>query len=122
MKALLLVAHGSKRQFSNDEIRTLSAQLKDQVQPRFDYVACAFLELTTPSIAEGIAQCVAAGAERIVVLPYFLSAGKHIAEDIPQIVEAQRARHPNVDIVISDYIGKQPEMSGLLARVALRHE
>ena len=122
MKALLLIAHGSNRQFSNDEIQTLTARLKAKIHNRFDYVACVFLELAKPSIADGIQQCAANGIEEIVLLPYFLSAGKHIAEDIPSIVAAQRRRYPHIDIQICDYLGKRPEMEDLLMRIALHYE
>lgn len=122
MKALLLIAHGSNRQFSNNEIRTLTDRLRNKIRSHFDYIACVFLEISEPSIADGIRQCAAAGIKEIVLLPYFLSAGKHIAEDIPAIVEAQRKHYPQIDMRICDYLGKRPEMEDLLMRIALHHE
>ena len=122
MKALLLIAHGSNRQFSNDEIRDLTHRLKDKIQTHFDYIDCVFLELAEPSIADGIQQCIAEGIDQIVLLPYFLSAGKHIAEDIPGIVAAQRKRFPHIDMHLRDYLGKRSEMVDLLMRIALHHE
>jgi len=122
MKALLLIAHGSNRQFSNNEIRALTDRLKAKIQSHFDYIECVFLEITKPSIADGIQQCADKGVERIILLPYFLSAGKHIAEDIPKIVEEQHLRYPHIDMQVSDYLGKLPEMEDLLMRIALHYE
>ena len=122
MKALLLIAHGSNRQYSNDEIRSLTDRLRAKVKTHFDRVDCVFLELSEPSIADGIQRCAADGISEITLLPYFLAAGKHIAEDIPGIVAEQRDRYPHINMQICDYVGKQPEMEDLLKRIALHHE
>ena len=121
MRALLLIAHGSNRTFSNDEIRALADRLRHKVQDHFDYIDCVFLELAEPSIPDGIQQCAAKGIDEIILLPYFLSAGKHIAEDIPGIVEDQRKHYPQIDMQICDYLGKRPEMEDLLTHIALHH-
>ena len=36
------------------------------------------MELAEPTIEQAVAQCVARGARRVVVAPYFLSRGRHI--------------------------------------------
>ena len=50
MRTLLLVAHGSRRKASNDEIRSLASALGQQSETRFGRVDCAFLEIAEPSI------------------------------------------------------------------------
>lgn len=118
MKALLLIAHGSNRQISNDEIRTLTNKLKPKAQQDFDYIDCVFLELAEPSIPEGIEQCIATGAKEITLLPYFLSEGKHVAEDIPTIVAEKQKEHPDIEMNISAYLGQSPAIEKLLLRIA----
>ena len=49
------------------------------------------MELAEPSIAEGFADCVRAGATEVVAFPYMLSPGKHVTRDIPRLV-AEAAR------------------------------
>ncbi|MEC9314794.1 MAG: CbiX/SirB N-terminal domain-containing protein, partial [Pseudomonadota bacterium] len=78
MKALLIVAHGSRRQASNQEVIALAEQLRNSQQTDFDLVEAAFLELADPSIPEGIAQCVSQGANEVIVFPYFLNSGRHV--------------------------------------------
>lgn len=116
--ALLLIAHGSRRTQSNDEIRALAQQLGTDADNRFGMTDCAFLELAEPSITEGIEQLAQTGAQRIVVLPYFLSNGRHVYEDIPSEVAAARQKHPNIDIELAPYIGSTPTMPDLLLRHA----
>ena len=116
--ALLLVAHGSRRQASNDEVRELSEKLTATLQDRFDSNICAFLELAEPSIPAGIEQAVNNGASNIVVLPYFLSAGRHVSEDIPAILEEARQRHPEINICLAPYLGMAEQLTGVLSEIA----
>jgi sirohydrochlorin ferrochelatase len=104
-KSLLLVAHGSRREQSNNEVRQVTAMLKDRVGDRFVAVECAFLELAEPSIPDGIECCVRQGGEVVEVIPYFLSAGRHVAEDIPEQVDIKRREYPDIDIRITRYLG-----------------
>jgi sirohydrochlorin ferrochelatase len=117
MKALLLVAHGSRRAASNDEIRALTARLRD-IDAEFDRVDCAFLELAEPSIPEGIRSAIHAGARQLVVLPYFLSAGRHVSEDIPGEVNSARSEYPDTEIMLAPYLGASAEIGRLLVMQA----
>lgn len=119
MKTLLLIAHGSRRQASNDEIRLLTERLRASKGEAFDDVRCAFLELAEPSIAAGIAECAASGAGTVVVYPYFLSAGRHVASDIPQEVAAALPGHPGLNVVIADYLGSASGIEDMILRQAM---
>lgn len=116
--ALLLIAHGSRRKASNDEIRALTGRLRHAAADAFDAVDCAFLELADPDIPSGIERLIAAGAEKVTVLPYFLAAGRHVSEDIPAEVDAKRAEHPDVDIAIAPYFGTAEAIPRLLLSLA----
>ena len=113
-RALLLVAHGSRRGASNDEIRDLAKRLAIQQGNEFDRVEAAFLELAEPSIPGGIELCVQDGALEVVVFPYFLSAGRHVAEDIPEEVRIKQEQYPEIDIHIADYLGIATGMPGMI--------
>ena len=45
MKAILLVAHGSRRKLSNDEVLSLADKLRNNCSHQYDIVNAAFLEL-----------------------------------------------------------------------------
>lgn len=113
-KALLIVAHGSRRQLSNDAVAEMSEQVAELAGERFITVSCAFLELAEPSIESGIDQCVAAGADEVVVMPYFLSPGRHVAEDVPGIVQAKQKEYPELNIHLGTYLGAAPAMAGMI--------
>lgn len=118
MKALLLVAHGSRRAASNDEVRDLAARLAARAQPAIPIVRCGFLELAEPSIPDGIEQCIRDGATEVVVLPYFLSAGRHVVTDIPEEVCGKQAQHPQIDIRIAPHLGASAGIAELLLDAA----
>ncbi len=114
MNALLLIAHGSRRQASNVEVESLTSNLERQTGEEFGIVKCAFLELAEPSIPDGVSACVAKGAKSVTVLPYFLSAGRHVATDIPNELEKARHIHPDIEIKTAPYLGSAEEISSIL--------
>lgn len=117
MTHLLLVAHGSRRQKSNDEIR-LIAKKTGEATTRFKQVDCAFLELSEPSIPDGVRTCILNGATKVVVLPCFLSAGRHVVVDIPEEVALVQKEHPDIEIKIAPYIGASGDFISLLLNLA----
>lgn len=113
-KSLLVVAHGSRRAASNDEVRELTERVREAADARFVAIECAFLELAEPSIPDGIERLVAGGARQITVLPYFLAAGRHVIEDIPEQVAIKQREHGDVHIEIAPYLGTSQTMPQLL--------
>jgi sirohydrochlorin ferrochelatase len=114
VKSLLLVAHGSRRELSNEEVRHITTKLQQQSQHKFTHIRCAFLELATPSIPEGIDACIASGAQDITVFPYFLSAGRHVSSDIPAIIAAKQTEYPQHTIRLVAHLGVIEGISTLI--------
>lgn len=102
---LLLIAHGSRRQSSNDEVRRLVESVAKLQAPEVADVTVAFLELAEPSIPQGLARCAALGASEIIVFPYFLAAGTHVAQDIPEAIAAFQQARPDIQIRVTAHLG-----------------
>lgn len=119
MNALLLVAHGSRRAESNQEIAALAAKVAARNSAEFDFVDFAFLELAEPSIPDGIEHCLKKGATSVSVLPYFLARGTHVVEDIPMEVDKVKQRYPNADIRITPYLGTVSDLPDVLLKLAV---
>lgn len=118
MKSLLLVAHGSRRKESNEEVAELAEAIKQKTQQQFANTKYAFLELAQPSIEDAVDDLVNAGAKQIVVLPYFLSAGRHVHEDVPEIINAKRAQYADLDLIMAPYLGEANEIADVLISLA----
>ncbi|MBI1345653.1 cobalamin biosynthesis protein CbiX [bacterium] len=115
--AVLLMAHGSRRAAANNDLQTLA----DLILQRglYPIVEVSYLELTEPSIPNGGANCVAKGATRVLMLPYFLSAGVHVANDLREFQQQLTANLPGVEFVLCPHLGLHPLMVELvLARLA----
>lgn len=118
MKALLIIAHGSRRHESNREVLSLAHALFKRSDHDFDLIEAAFLELADTLIPDGIENCAKAGATEIIVLPYFLNSGKHVSRDIPDVITAIRPQYPDINIRLVQHIGASPVMMELVLETA----
>lgn len=79
-----------------------------------DIVEPAHMELAEPSIHTAFDRCVARGAQRVVVMPYFLLPGRHWDQDIPRLTQAAASCHPGVAFLVGSPIGLHPLMLGVI--------
>ena len=84
----------------------------------YDLVEVGFLECNAPSIPDAVITCVQQGAIEIDAVPYFLHTGKHVAGDIPDLLDEARARFPHVRFRLARFLGCSPRIAELLARRA----
>src|SRR5512135_793374 len=112
--AILLIAHGSRHAPANDDLNRLA----DRFAERGDYpiVEACFLELAEPDIATGGDRCVARGARRVLMVPYFLSAGVHLIRDLAAARDALRRRHPQVEFRLGAPLGPHPLLDDLVSQ------
>lgn len=114
--ALLLIAHGSRVADANADLEHLAAVLR--ARGEFAVVQPSYLELCEPGIVAGGRLCVAAGAIRVVMLPYFLSAGSHVREDLTAARDELAKRHPEVEFVLAEPLGRHPLLAEVVAERA----
>lgn len=112
--ALLLIAHGSRHDDANADLYHVMTELRQ----RGDHpvVEAAFLELAEPDIDEGGARCVAQGAKRVVLVPYFLSAGVHVKRDLAGARERLSEQFPDVEFRLAEPLGRHPLLIDVLAQ------
>jgi sirohydrochlorin ferrochelatase len=103
--ALLLIAHGSRRPEANAELVSICESLKAR---GYELVQPSYLELAEPDIATGGELCVAAGAKLVVLLPFFLSPGKHVVEDLSAARDELSRRFPDVTFTLANALGNHP--------------
>src|SRR5688572_16193463 len=103
MTAVLVISHGSRYPKTKTELIDLVTQLKKRTS--IPLIKCAFLELESPNIPQGIAACIDEGADCILILLNFLNSGKHVDEDIPAIIKQARKKYPKVKFRMSPPLG-----------------
>ena len=114
MKALLIVAHGSRRKDSNDEVCRLADRIRENSGPAFDFVTPSFQEISSPQVDSAIADLADEGVTEITVFPYFLAAGSHVFNDIPRIIEEQKELYPTIHFEILPHLGALQGISTLI--------
>lgn len=106
--AVLLIAHGSRLATANADLLQLAEQLRLHLPGHI--VETAYLELAEPTIPQGAERCVVLGATRVVLLPYFLSAGTHVTNDLHRYRAQFAQRWPDVRFDLSPPLGLHPLM------------
>tara|TARA_Y100001970_G_C14170873_1_gene824073 strand:- start:787 stop:1152 length:366 start_codon:yes stop_codon:yes gene_type:complete len=104
--ALLLIDHGSKKKAANDMINDI-VNLIILKKPHVIVVG-AHMELASPTIEDGINECIKQGAKNIIAQPFMLSPGRHTTEDIPQMVAKIAKNFPDINISTSSHLGVHP--------------
>lgn len=105
MKSLLIVSHGSRIVQANNDMLHLADEIGQASANRFQFIKHAFLEFVEPSMEDQIEQLVSKGVKEIVILPLFLTKGKHVAKDIPMILGVASQKFQEISFVTSDHLG-----------------
>lgn len=95
-----IFAHGSRVEAANEAVREVARRFGDE--GGFPLVEACFLELGMPSLGEAADALIARGADRIVVVPYFLTPGRHVQRDLPALVSGIRQRHPGIEVSVAE--------------------
>jgi sirohydrochlorin ferrochelatase len=113
--ALLLIAHGSRHAEANADLLHVAEELRRRGH---EVVVPSFLELAEPGIEDGGRRCVAAGAGRVVLVPYFLSAGTHVRRDLAAARDSLAREFPGVEFLLAEPLGRHPLLVEVVARRA----
>ena len=105
MKSLLIVSHGSRIVQANNDILHLAEEIGEASTNRFQFVRHAFLEFVEPSMENQIEQLASKGVKEIVILPLFLTKGKHVSIDIPTILEAASQKFQEISFIAAVHLG-----------------
>jgi sirohydrochlorin cobaltochelatase len=115
-RGIILFAHGSR-----DPLWRLPMEMVAKRAQRLDVhavVACAYLELTEPSLPACAADMIATGVRSITIVPMFLGVGKHAREDLPLIIASLKAHHPKITFTLQAAVGEDERVLDLLAHIA----
>ncbi len=116
-RGLLLFAHGARDPRWAEPFEDVARRVREQ-RPGVA-VSLAFLELMTPDIASAGAMLAAAGCTSVAVVPLFLGAGGHVRKDIPALLDALRAAHPDVTWTLTPAVGELAPVIAAMAATAV---
>ena len=114
MRSILIIDHGSTRDEANHMLSCVENLLQQMVGDGV-IVRHAHMELSEPSISQGFAACVKAGATEVIAFPYMLSPGKHVTRDVPRLVAEAARDFPNIAFRVADAFGVHEKLAELVA-------
>lgn len=114
---LLLFAHGARDPNWARPFQAVAQCVRDG-RPGLP-VRLAFLEFMAPDLPGGCAELVAAGCNRVDVVPLFLGAGGHVRKDLPALLAQMRERHPGVTFMLHAAVGEHALVVEAMAAAAL---
>jgi sirohydrochlorin ferrochelatase len=118
--ALLLIAHGSREPEANADLHHVVEQMRGLC--RYAFVEACFLELADPDIDTAAERCIKQGSERVILLPYFLSAGVHVRRDLTAAQQRLAGRFPGVQFALAEPLGRHPLLIEVVAQRAAEAE
>jgi sirohydrochlorin cobaltochelatase len=83
-----------------------------------DRVTLAYMEFVGPTLLDAASNAARDQVQILRVLPLFLSAGAHVAMDIPEQATQARWQFPQLNVEVLPPIGEDPRFVTLLKVVA----
>lgn len=109
--ALVVFAHGSSIESANEAVR---AVCRTMAGAGGYPVEAAFLDGGKPDLNGAVGLLAGRGAERVIVLPYFLTLGLHLQRDLPRLIEQAQAEHPGVRVEVTPPLDGHPALAAIL--------
>ncbi|NWF58069.1 MAG: sirohydrochlorin chelatase [Fischerella sp.] len=105
-RPVLMIGHGTRD--ADGRLALLDFAAIYQTLDRSRPVVPCFLELTGPTIQEGIDQCVEQGYTEFSVLPVLLFAARHNKFDVTNELDRARAKYPQLKFHYGRHFGIAP--------------
>ena len=100
---VIVLAHGSKVRTGIEGLFKIVEMLR--TMEKWDMVEAGFLQLAKPGLTEVVEDLTGRGAKRIVVMPLLLFSGNHVLKDIPEEIDNERKKYPEVEFCYAKNIG-----------------
>lgn len=98
-----MFSHGSLLCGAGEALDAHAARLRESGE--FGIVAVGYMNYSEPTFAQAVAKCEAAGATRIIVLPFFLVPGFFVTKTLPEHMAKAQADFPALTFTVADAIG-----------------
>lgn len=112
MKAILYICHGTRVKEGAKQAADFIREIMPLVTAPIQEIC--YLELSKPSIEEGINTCIEKGATEIAAVPFLLLTAGHAKEDIPAELKKAAKRHPDLPIRYGQPLGVHEQIIDVL--------
>jgi|WetSurMetagenome_2_1015567.scaffolds.fasta_scaffold678705_1 sirohydrochlorin ferrochelatase len=112
--AVILLGHGSRVPDAGRHMERVAAGLKQKYG--YEIVEICYMSRLGPHFPETFVKCVDQGADRVMVIPYFLHDGLHLVLDIPTMLQEMAQDYPDVKLVLGNNLGFDDTLVDLVER------
>lgn len=110
---VIVLAHGSKVKSGNEGLFKVVEMLR--AMEKWDMVDACFLQLAKPGLSEGVKNIVEKGAKKVVVMPLLLFSGNHVLKDIPNEIENEKRKYPEIQFFYARNLGADERIAQIAA-------
>jgi sirohydrochlorin ferrochelatase len=100
---VILLGHGSRVKGAGKPMEEVARLVRQRYG--FKVVETCYMSRLGPHYPEVFKTVVVGGAKKVVVIPYFLHGGVHILLDIPEMMQKEAAKYPDVSVVLGANLG-----------------
>ena len=109
--SVILLGHGSRAETGNTALAEIASLVREM---EAGGVIPAYLQFCSPSLTDAVRQAVEDGADRIIVVPYFLYSGNHVTQDIPEELGKLREENSHVEIIMTEHLGAHVKLAEIV--------
>jgi len=112
MEAILILAHGSKRNETEQTLNSIVQKVRHKIGSESVYPA--YLQFSEQDMETIIKQLVDKGVKKFIVMPMFLFDGVHVTVDIPEEINKIKQIYSGIEIVITRHIGDDERIADII--------
>ena len=112
MEAILILAHGSKRNETKQTLNSIVQKVRHKIGSESVYPA--YLQFSEQDMETIIKQLVDKGVKKFIVMPMFLFDGVHVTVDIPEEINKIKQIYSGIEIVITRHIGDDERIADII--------
>jgi sirohydrochlorin cobaltochelatase len=112
LRGIVMVAHGARAAGWDAPFQAVLASLR--ANSNATRYGLSFLEHKLPATAEAVSALVAEGCTHITLVPMLLGIGAHARDDLPLLLNAAIAAHPQVKFHLAPTLGEDAQVLSAL--------
>lgn len=113
-QAVILMGHGSRVPGADSGMEQVVRSIRERLQGVM--VETCSMSMLGPRFGEVFESCISRGAEKVIVIPYFLHFGAHMQEDIPAILLEKAKQFPGVNLIMGKHLGFDEKLTDLVIK------
>ncbi len=104
--AVIILGHGTRRQEASQCFFDLVARIGRRLAPVRVVPAC--FSCGSPTLNERVTELAGENITRIIIFPYFLLSGRHIADELPEVVQKLGDAFPQIRFDLLESMKDEP--------------